>query len=106
MGGTAAGADSYKPELRSSRHILNRSLPEDDSTESALTEETTTCVVCGIERGVTQLHRCRSCRRAYCAGCAFKSRVGHFCSKECGDIFFYGEQEDEPSEGTDESKEE
>jgi hypothetical protein len=65
--------------------------------------EGTSCEVCGMERDATQLHRCRSCRKAFCSDCAFRSTVGAFCSRECADIFFYGEQDDEPSEGTDDS---
>lgn len=39
----------------------------------------------------------------FCGDCAFRSRMGNFCSRECGDIFFYGEQDDEPSQGSDDS---
>jgi hypothetical protein len=27
--------------------------------------------------------------------------MGRFCSRECADIYYYGETEDEPSERTD-----
>lgn len=64
--------------------------------------EGTTCVVCEIQRETTQLHRCRCCRRMYCNDCAFTSKMGKFCTKECADIIFYGDTEDdEPSERSD-----
>ncbi len=66
-----------------------------------MTGEGTTCVVCEIQREAAQLARCRSCRRTYCSDCGFNSKMGKFCSRECADIFFYGEDPDEPSEGTD-----
>jgi hypothetical protein len=63
--------------------------------------EGTTCVVCEIQRDATQLHRCRCCRRMFCSDCSHVTKMGRFCSRECGDIFFYGDDEDEPSEGKD-----
>ncbi len=58
------------------------------------------CAICAIEREAAQLQRCKVCHRIFCGDCAFSGRSGRFCSRECGDIFFFG-LEEEPTDEND-----
>lgn len=55
------------------------------------------CEICSVERGAAQLQRCKICHKTFCGDCAYSAPSGRFCSRECGDIFFFGIDE-EPSD--------
>ena len=61
-------------------------------------EEDHICAICSVTREAAQLERCRNCRRYHCGDCTIRSRSGTFCSKECADMFYFGDDDDEPTE--------
>jgi hypothetical protein len=64
-------------------------------------EEDLTCAICTVTRDAAQLERCRNCRRTYCGDCSVRSRSGTFCSQECADLFYFGDDDDESTESDD-----
>ncbi|MGA7615377.1 MAG: hypothetical protein WBX15_09360 [Thermoanaerobaculia bacterium] len=53
------------------------------------------CRGCGISGEAAYLERCLVCNLFFCADCAFKGFGRRFCSERCGQIYFYGDQEDD-----------
>jgi hypothetical protein len=54
----------------------------------------TLCSICSVTRDAAQLQACRICREMFCGDCAFRSRGGTFCSSQCANTFFFGDEDE------------
>jgi hypothetical protein len=53
------------------------------------------CVICQISDLETRLAKCPICFRWACENCGMKAFGRIFCSKNCSDQFFFGEDDEE-----------
>jgi hypothetical protein len=53
----------------------------------------TTCWRCGVSEEERPLKKCVICFRYYCPDCAADRGGRTFCSKQCSDFFFFGDEE-------------
>jgi hypothetical protein len=51
------------------------------------------CAVCQ-QKVASSLPRCVMCQRAFCSSCAIRVGTTNFCSRLCGQSFFYGGESD------------
>jgi len=52
------------------------------------------CELCGISAEERRTQKCPICYKRYCEECACNLSGRSFCSKFCGEYFFFGGDED------------
>ena len=60
--------------------------------EGALAMEQT-CASCGVTDEERDVKKCVICFRYYCQDCEYDRAGRSFCSKQCSDFFFFGDEE-------------
>ncbi|HEV8268061.1 MAG TPA: hypothetical protein VGR00_07505 [Thermoanaerobaculia bacterium] len=74
--------------------------PEDDEIE--LKERNDICQRCERMVEPQELENCPTCNKRFCMGCAYRAGGDDYCSRACGDVFFFGgdvgEDEEMPEE--------
>ena len=58
------------------------------------------CEKCGRLCEPLEMERCPVCQRGFCLYCAHRFASRNFCSRPCGELYFFG-TEDEAEEATD-----
>jgi hypothetical protein len=53
------------------------------------------CKTCGRTREKTRLEKCIICLEPYCRACAFRRHGKPFCGRECADVFFFGDPDED-----------
>jgi hypothetical protein len=57
------------------------------------------CDVCGLAKYAFSLKTCPMCKKRFCESCEIRMGGNTFCSKNCGQMFFFsgedGETDDE-----------
>ena len=74
-------------------------LPEEENQEGPV------CDRCGRLCEPLELDVCPICKKSFCIYCIYRVGARHYCSRPCGDAFFFGsdsDMEDLPEEETDE----
>ena len=51
------------------------------------------CFQCKISEEERELFKCVMCFRRYCGECAYDRNGRPFCSKQCSELFFFGDEE-------------
>ena len=69
------------------------SLFEDDSRRDG-----STCERCGRDCEPIEIEVCPICRKRFCADCVHRLGSHRYCSRTCGETFFYGADDDEGSD--------
>ncbi len=54
-----------------------------------------TCKICGADEEETTLKRCIMCHKYFCEKCKYVKSGRNFCSRECGDYFFFDESREQ-----------
>ena len=62
------------------------------------------CVGCGDTEEVALLERCAICTRYFCPDCVYRALGRRFCSDQCSRGYFYGDSDDDPDSGIDDSE--
>ena len=58
------------------------------------------CEKCGRLCEALEMENCAVCKRGFCLYCAYRFASRNFCSRACGELYFFG-GDDEPGEGAD-----
>ena len=57
------------------------------------------CAQCGIGEDDAYLFKCPTCHKMVCEECRFMKSGQTFCTRACGEMFFYQDEDDEEKEG-------
>jgi hypothetical protein len=55
----------------------------------------TSCKACGRTRETTRLEKCIICLAHFCRVCGFKRHGKAFCSRQCAEVFFFGDPDEQ-----------
>ncbi len=62
------------------------------------------CERCGRMCDAQEVQTCPSCKKKFCSFCTYRIGSRDYCSRGCGDVFFFGgeiadeDEEEEPEE--------
>jgi hypothetical protein len=56
------------------------------------------CEVCGLGKYSFSMKTCPMCKKRYCEGCEVRMGGNVFCSKNCGQMFFFSGEDGEVDE--------
>jgi len=57
------------------------------------------CEKCGRLCEPAELDTCTVCRKRFCLYCVYRAGSRTYCSRSCGDAFFFGDEDDVEGEG-------
>ena len=77
-------------ELGHSVKESRESFPRGEGLE---TMDESQCSHCGISEEERELKKCVMCFRIYCVECEYNRNGRPFCSKQCSELFFFGEED-------------
>ena len=52
-----------------------------------------TCSSCGVSEEEKTIKKCVICFRNYCTDCEYDRAGRSFCTKQCSDFFFFGDED-------------
>ncbi|MCZ6779066.1 MAG: hypothetical protein O7F16_08860 [Acidobacteria bacterium] len=53
------------------------------------------CAICHLDKPERDMVRCPLCHQHACEDCRFSRQGRHFCSRYCGESFFYSDEDGE-----------